>query len=171
MGDGFEVQNEQELESYGEKAVSRGDDSTRLLTLRNLTWTPIICKIKLDEEIGLTAGTDVELRQYHPTERVFGTFKKGDVVDVEVLPFRSCLLMATSKQTEFAIKGCDYEVVRDAGGKPVIVKLLAMPGEKRNIELVPGNRKFKMIQTFGLSFNDLIEGKSAEISFPGTQLM
>ena len=26
---------------YGEKAVSRGDDKTRLITLRNLTWEPI----------------------------------------------------------------------------------------------------------------------------------
>ena len=63
---------------YGEKAVSRGDDQTRLLTLRNLGWEPITCKVRLDEEIGLSAGTEVELRQYHPTERIIGTFKKGD---------------------------------------------------------------------------------------------
>jgi hypothetical protein len=157
-------------ESYGEKAVSRGDDRTRLLTLRNLSWNPIVCKVKLDEEIGLSAGTDVELHQYHPTERIIGTFKKGDVVDVEVLPFRSCLLMATSKQTEFGIKGCDYEVVRDMPGKPVIVKLLGMPGEKRNIELVAGNRKFKSAQISGRRFDGLIKGKSEVISFPGAPL-
>jgi len=157
-------------ENYGEKAVSRGDDRTRLLTLRNLSWTPIICKVKLDEEIGLSAGTDAELRQYHPTERVIGTFEKGDVVDVEVLPFRSCLLMATSRQTEFAVKGCDYEVIRDVPGKPVLIKLLAMPGEKRNIELVAGNRKFKSAQISGRRFDGLIKGKSVKISFPGTPL-
>ncbi len=151
-------------ESYGEKAVSRGDDRTRLLTLRNLSWEPIICKVKLDEEIGLSVGANVKLRQYHPTERVIGTFEKGDVVDVEVLPFRSCLLMATSKQTEFAIKGCDYEVVRDVPGKPVIVKLLAMPGEKRNIELVAGSRKFKSAQISGRRLDDFVKDKSAEIS-------
>ncbi len=157
-------------DSYGEKAVSRGDGRTRLLTLRNLSWDPIICKVKLDEEIGLSAGTDAELRQYHPTERVIGTFEKGDVVDVEVLPFRSCLLMATSRQTEFAVKGCDYEVIRDVPGKPVLIKLLAMPGEKRNIELVAGNRKFKSAQISGRRFNGLVKGKSATISFPGTPL-
>jgi len=157
-------------EGYGEKAVSRGDDRTRLLTLRNLSWNPIICKVKLDEEIGLSTGTEVELRQYHPTERMIGTFEKGDVVDVEVLPFRSCLLMATSRQMEFGIKGCDYEVLWDVPGKPVLIKLLAMPGEKRNIELVPGSRKFRSAQTFGLRFDDLVKGKSEEISFPGTPL-
>ncbi len=157
-------------ESYGEKAVSRGDDRSRLLTLRNLSWEPIICKVKLDEEIGLSTGTDIELRQYHPFERVIGTFKKGDVVAVEVLPFRSCLLLATSKQTEFGIKGCDYEVVRDVPGKPVLIKLLAMPGEKRNIELVAVNRKFKSAQISGRRFNGLVNGKSAAISFSGTPL-
>jgi hypothetical protein len=157
-------------DSYGEKAVSRGDDRTRLLTLRNLSWNPIVCKVKLDEEIGLSAGANVELRQYHPTEKVIGKFKKGTVVDVEVLPFRSCLLMATSRQTEFAVKGCDYEVIRDVPGKPVLIKLLAMPGEKRNIELVAGNRKFKSAQISGRRFNGLVKGKSATISFPGTPL-
>jgi hypothetical protein len=157
-------------QSYGEKAVSRGDDCTRLLTLRNLSWIPIICKVKLDEEIGLSTGTDVELRQYHPTERVIGTFEKGEVIDVEVLPFRSCLLMATSKQAEFGIKGCDYEVVRDVPGKPVIVKLLGMPGEKRNIGLIAANRKFKSAQISGRRFDGLVKGKSATISFPGTPL-
>lgn len=156
--------------SYGEKAVVRGDESTRLLTLRNLTWEPIVCKIKLDEEIGLSAGKTVELRQYHPTERIIGTFNKGDVVDVEVLPFRACLLMATSKPTEFGITGCDYEVVRDVPGKPVLVKLLAMPGEKRNIELAAGDRKFKSAHIAGRLSNGLVRGKSTSLAFPGERL-
>jgi len=36
-------------EKYGEMAVSRGDDQTRLITLRNLSWEPVIRTIKLDE--------------------------------------------------------------------------------------------------------------------------
>jgi len=156
--------------SYGEKAVVRGDGSTRLLTLRNLTWEPITCRVKLDEEIGLTTGSRVELRQYHPTERIIGTFKKGDVVDVEVLPFRSCLLLATSKPTEFGIRGCDYEVVRDVPGKPVLVKLLGMPGEKRRTELMPGDREFKSARMGRRRVGGLVKGKSTVISFPGRPL-
>ena len=155
---------------YGEKAVVRGDDRTRLLTLRNLTWEPIQCRIKLDEEIGLRKGTDIELRQYHPTESIIGTFKKGDVVDVEVLPFRSCLLMATSQPTEFGIKGCDYEVVRDVPGKPVIVKLLAMPGAKKTIELVSGDRTFKSAHLSRRRVRNLVKGKAVAVSFPGRAL-
>jgi hypothetical protein len=157
-------------ERYGEKAVSRGDKSTRLLSLRNLSWDPIFLKVRLDEEIGLSTVTDIELRQYHPSERVIGTFKKGDVVDVEVLPFRSCLLMATSRQSEFGIKGCDYEVVRDVPGKPVVIKLLAEPGEKRIIELIPGSRKFRSARISGRSLDGLVNGESTAISFPGTPL-
>ena len=157
-------------DSYGEKAVSRGDGSTRLLTLRNLGWDPVFCKVRLDEEIGLSDGTVVELRQYHPTERLIGTFKKGSTVDVEVLPFRSCLLMATSKQTDFAIEGCDYEIVRDVPGKPVQIKLLAMPGEVRDIELVAGTRRFESARISGRRLDGLAEGRSAAVSFPGTPL-
>jgi len=101
---------------------------------------------------------------------VIGTFKKGDVVDVEVLLFRSCLLKATSKQTEFGIKGCDYEVIRDVPGKPVLIKLLAKPGEKRDIELLTGQRKFKSAYISGRHIEDLIQGKRVAVSFPGTLL-
>jgi len=157
-------------ENYGEKAVSRGDDNTRLLTLRNLSWDPIFCKVTLDEEIGLSSGTVIELRQYHPTERLIGTFEKGSSVDVEVLPFRSCLLMATSTRADIAVKGCDYEIVRDLPGKPVQIKLLAMPGDVRNIELVTGNRRFASARISGCRHDGLVRGRSAAVFFPGMPL-
>jgi len=157
-------------ESYGEKAVSRGDDSTRLVTLRNLSWDPIVCQVTLDEEIGLSTGTEIELRQYHPTERLFGTFPKGSTVDVEVSPFRSCLLMATSARTELAIRGCDYAIVRDLPRKPVQINLLAMPGEERDIQLVDGGRKFESARIAGRSVDRFARGESVAISFPGTPL-
>jgi len=157
-------------EGYGEKAVSRGDEQTRLLTLRNLSWEPITCRIRLDEEIGLSAGTDVELRQYHPSERLIGTFKKGETVEVEVLPFRACLLRATSAPSGFGLEGCDYEVVRDVPGKPVLIKLLAMPGEKRTLELQAGGRRFKSAQLAGRRLDGLVQGRKEDISFPGTLL-
>jgi len=156
--------------SYGEKAVSRGDSGTRLVTLRNLGWEPITYKIRLDEEIGLTTGTEVELRQYHPTERIIGTFRKGHVVEVEVQPFRSCLLMATSERKELGIRGCDYEVVRDVPGKPVQIKLLGMPGDTRKIELVANDRKFSSARLADRSVDGLLTGKSTTVTFPGTPL-
>jgi len=161
-------------QNYGQKAVSRGDGQTRLLTLRNLGWEPVGYNIKLDEEIGLSAasspGADIELRQYHPVERLIGRFKKGTTVEVEVLPFRSCLLKATLKPSEVALKGCDYEVVRDTPGRPLLIKLLAMPGETRTIELAAGDRTFTSAQLNGQDVHALVDGKSTNIVFEGRSL-
>lgn len=155
-------------EKYGDKAVSRGDDHTRLITLRNLTWKPIVRKIKLDEEIGLSKGSVIELWQIHPVERVIGRFKKGQTVSVEVLPFRSCLLMATSaKPSDISIEGCDYEIVRDVPGKPVKINLLGFPGEKKKIVLCKPDNGFKRASLDGQPLNELLKGKEVEIGFPG----
>jgi hypothetical protein len=155
---------------YGEKAVARGNAKTRLITLRNVSWEPVTRQIRLDEQIGLTEGTEVELRQLHPTERVIGTFRKGEVVEVEVAPFRACLLQASTTTPEFGIAGCDYELVRDVPGKPVLVKLLAMPGETRDIKLLAGGRKFRTAVLDGEAANDLLDGNPRSLSFPGEPL-
>ncbi len=119
---------------YGEKAVSRGNEKTRLITLRNISWEPVTVTVKLDEEIGLSEGSVIELRQYHPVEKVIGRFKKGQTADIEVLPFRSCLLIATSENLDGpSIEGCDYEVVRDVAGKAVKINILAFPGETKKL--------------------------------------
>ena len=75
--------------SYGPHAVSRGDGNTRLIALRNLTWDAVRYSITLDKTIGLTAADEIEVRQFHPVERVIGTFLAGEKVEVEVLPFRA----------------------------------------------------------------------------------
>jgi hypothetical protein len=143
-------------EKYGEKAVSRGDEKTRLITLRNLSWEPVIRTIKLDKEIGLGKGPMVELRQYHPAEKVIGRFKKGQTVDIEVLPFRSALLQATSeKLPDPSIEGDDYEIVRGVTGKPLKINLLAFPGEMKSITF----------HCKGISFKQSnLDGKPARIS-------
>ncbi|BDD09055.1 hypothetical protein FUAX_14870 [Fulvitalea axinellae] len=124
-------------ERYGPYAVARGDKDTRLLTLRNLTWEPVSCKVKLDESIGLMQGEKIRLRQYFPVERILEDKNYGDEIEVEVLPFRVCLLKISNKDDgEIGVKGCDFEVVRNVEGKPVEVKLLAMPGSTKKIKFV-----------------------------------
>ncbi len=156
---------------YGEKAVSRGNEKTRLITLRNLSWMPVTYTIKLDEEIGIGKGAVVELRQYHPVEKVIGRFKRGQTVEIEVLPFRSCLLIATSeKLQESVVEGCDYEIVRDVAGKPLKINLLAFPGEKKKIIVKGIGTGFKQASLDGKPMAELLKGKSVEIAFKGTPL-
>jgi hypothetical protein len=156
-------------EKYGEKAVSRGDSKTRLITLRNMTWLPVQRTIMLDEEIGLSEGSMVELRQYHPVERVIGRFKKGHAITIEVLPFRSCLLIASSeKLTGPAIEGCDYEVVNNLAGKPLRINLLGFPGERKTI-MLKGTDKLRLpVLLDGIPVKGLLSGKPLEVVFPGT---
>lgn len=122
---------------YGPLAVARGNGDTRLLTMRNLEWQPALRKIRLDASIGLAEGSDVQVRQFHPTERILGTFKVGEEVEVEVLPFRACLLLVDRKNTGgVGVLGPDYQVVRDVPGKDVVIKLLGEPGSSTGVRVL-----------------------------------
>ncbi len=159
-------------EKYGQKAVSRGDEKTRLITLRNLTWEPVTITVKLDEEIGLGEGAVVELRQYHPVEKMIGRYQKGQTVKIEVLPFRSTLLLASyAKFSEPSIEGSDYEIVRDVTGKPLKINLLGFPGEKKKITFNYPEHSFLKAMMDGKPVNQLLEGKPLEIIFPGSSPM
>jgi hypothetical protein len=156
---------------YGPFAVSRGDARTRFLTLRNLTWTPVKYKVVLDASIGLADGGAVEFRRLHPSEKILDKHPYGAEVEVEVLPFRACLLMASAAAVpEVAVNGCDYEVVRDTAGKPAIVKLLGMPGTSASISLAPGERKFRSATIDGRPAGALVNGGVVKIEFPGAAL-
>ncbi len=156
---------------YGPHAVSRGDNKTRLLTLRNLTWQTKSYSVKLDSQIGLEQASQVELRQFHPTENVLGKYSYGQTVEVKVLPFRSCLLMAsTAGCEEVTIIGCDYEVLRDAKGKPVKLHLLGMPGTTANIKLQNIAKQYSKAFLEGKVVSKLIKGKSIKVDFAGDKL-
>lgn len=156
---------------YGPFAVSRGDGGTRLITLRNLTWSPVTYNVKLDASIGLAEAGDIEVRRFHPSERILGQFMAGDKVEVEVLPFRSCLLMATCEQTdEVGVFGCDYEVVCDVPAKPAVIKLLGLPGTKTEIKLSAGGRRFTKVMLDGKEVTDILKGESVPVEFGGKSL-
>ena len=156
---------------YGPFAVSRGDGSTRLITLRNLTWRPVTYKVKLDSSIGLTGAGDVEVQRFHPSERILGRYKAGDEVEVEVPPFRSYLLMVTCKGTEeVGVLGCDYEVVRNVPGKPVFIKLLGLPGTRSEIKLSSSGHEFTKVLLDGKEAAELLKGESVAVKFGGKSL-
>ena len=129
-------------ETHGKHAVSRGDDKTRLITLRNLGWEPVTYTVALDESIGLKDTEPREARLFHPYEEVLGTMlAPKDSVKVTVHPFRAALLLVTTA-------GCDepslpngpYRVVKNVKGKaPVIEKLepiaLKQPWHRKLAEL------------------------------------
>ncbi len=162
--------------SYGPLALSRGDGATRFITMRNLEWEPETHRITLGEEIGLKpTAVPIVVRQFHPTERVLGEFPHGATVEVEVLPFRSCLIIAAMKgapvnSQEITFTGADYEVVRDVQDKPVKVTLLGMPGTKARVALAQGTRKFSRAVLGGKAAAAISQGKAVDVVFPGQPL-
>jgi len=155
-------------EEYGKYAVSRGDRSTRLLTLRNLSWQPVEVSVKLDSTIGLYAEDDVEVVQYHPTERYLGKFKTGSVVKMTILPFRAGLIKISSEQGgELVLKGVNYQVSRKVSDKPVSFILLGRAGEKVSFSLSGDNLDYKRALVNGNDASSLISNGEVSFTFPG----
>ncbi|MGJ8657030.1 MAG: discoidin domain-containing protein [Akkermansiaceae bacterium] len=155
---------------YGIHAVARGDDATRYLSLRNLTWEPITYDITLNEEIGLTDKNNVEVRRYHPSENILGNYKYGETIQITIPPFRSYLLMASTQPVpEIGINGTEYEVVRDTQDKPAIIKLLGLPGSTSTISLNSGDQTFTKAYLNGKPLDNILSDQ-ATITFPGTPI-
>lgn len=157
---------------YGINAVSRGDDHTRFITLRNLSWNPVSYSIKLDASVGLKKEKIVQVRTYHPTEKILGYFPYGSSVDIEVLPFRSCLVKISDEGTknEFGIEGIDYQVIPNTENKTITIQLMAFPGSNKKIKLSGGYSAFKSAIIDGKMVSALLKGKSVTVQFEGEKL-
>ncbi|HEY0056995.1 MAG TPA: hypothetical protein VGB63_16720 [Pedobacter sp.] len=154
---------------YGYKAVSRGDDNSRIITLRNLSWNPVKYKIRLDESIGLKTNGKVQLNQFHPTERFLGLYASGTEVEVNVDPFRAAMFTITADtKKELTVEGVDYQVIKDVPGKPVEIRLLGMPGKSSLITVTGADKKIKSARLDGTPVSNIIGGY--KIKFSGTPL-
>lgn len=102
-------------DSYGRDAVSRGDGRRRFVLLKNLTWTAKKVALRFDE-LGLERADKVELRGHHPYEEYLGVFGWEDNPEIEVRPFRVCLVeLSETGFDEDIIAGAPYH--RLGGGK------------------------------------------------------
>jgi len=157
-------------ENYGPYAVSWGDENTRLITLRNLTWQKANYSLSLNKEIGISENGKMEVIQFHPTERVLGSFEFGEKINIAVDPFRSCLLIVSSKPIdEPAIVGSDFQVIKNVEGQAVEMEILGWPGTTVEIKLSdPENYKSAIVD--GKPEKNLMKGKSVKIDFPGKEL-
>ena len=164
-------------EKYGRHAVSRGDDKTRLITLRNLTWESITYEVALDESIGLKGGRGREARLFHPYEEILGKgLKSSDSIKVTVHPFRSLLLLVTTEEcSEPSLASGPYRVIKNVDGqKPVIQKLerlnLKKPWHRKLGELascdVPGDWESLYESTMFTADNNALEIRSLDRSGP-----
>ena len=118
-------------ESYGHTPVSRGTDAHRFITTGNNSWKTRTITVRLDEEIGLKVRDEkIALIRRHPGEQLIGIYAPGDQVQIELSPFRACLLEAAVVGEAYPVlENCEYEVIReDADGAPVEIKMLYTAG-------------------------------------------
>jgi len=120
-------------DSYGESPVSRGNAKTRLITLRNNTWETMRISVRLDTEISLAPCEKVCFASYFPYESFIGSYLYGELVTVEVAPFRSALFLAEEQnqfnKTERMLTNCAYLVQNDFEGQPMAVTLISANGK------------------------------------------
>jgi len=161
---GINLQEEQ----YGKFAVSRGDRSTRLITLRNLSWLPVQVPVKLDESIGLSEQGDVEVLQYHPTERYLGKFKPGETFNLTVQPFRACLIKVSTKpDKEIILKGVNYQVKKYLPGQPAVFDLFGFAGETIKFSISGNGRSFRKATLNGKVLPGFVNGEQTSFTFQG----
>lgn len=157
-------------ESYGPYAVSRGDEDTRIITLRNLSWSDTVYQIHLTKEIGLRKNGLIYVQQFHPIEKYFGNFNFGDRVEIAVQAFRSCMLVVSNNNIEEpAIQGAPFQLIRNIDGQPVEMEILGFPGTFTEITLIdPG--KYHSATLEGKKIPDLLNGNKFSVQFPDESL-
>lgn len=141
---------------YGTGAVSRGDDETRLVSLRNLSWLPRKFRIRVDSSIGIRADGSFMVKQLFPDEKYIGRIIQGGTAEVTVDPFHSALFLVSLHSADIDLRGCDYELVQAVPGNPIIVKLLGLHGQK--VKLIWGGSEYPVTQA-------LLAGKSKPTFF------
>ncbi|MBT4399046.1 MAG: hypothetical protein HOD37_06135, partial [Bacteroidetes bacterium] len=155
---------------YGPHAVSRGDGNTRIITLRNLSWESVSYDLIIGSEIGLTGKGKVEVRQFHPTEKVLGEYKTGSTVSIQVDPFRSCLIVVSKEEIdEPAIIGAEYEVIRNVEGEAVEIDILGWPGTSINFSIA-NSKIFKSLSINDQELPKLAKRVTMKIDFDGKKL-
>lgn len=158
-------------DQYGPEALSRGDDGTRFITLRNLSWNPVKYTVSLDESTGLTDnGKSVRARLYHPYIYDFGQHKFGDKLEVEVLPFRAALVKLTNEpeKDKVTLSGIPYHIINDKAGDDVEIELLGMPGKSYKVTMENGKGDFSNATIDDRNSKKLARGGSVKVGFSGT---
>ena len=158
-------------ESYGANAVSRGNSSKRFISTGNNSWESKTVTVRIGEETGISSDEPIAVNIHHPYEKHLGTFKVGDDIEIELMPFRATLIeLAAESVAEPMLKDCEYEIVREAADStPIEVRYLTdetkekapvFIGSLDNTEIRPENGEFLYESAMYAIGNDSLEIRS-----------
>uniref|UniRef100_UPI0032167A97 hypothetical protein n=1 Tax=uncultured Draconibacterium sp. TaxID=1573823 RepID=UPI0032167A97 len=159
-------------ENYGPYAVARGNEQTRLITLRNNSWETTTYTISLDAEIGIADNNEsLNVFLHHPNDFYYGSFEYGESVDIEVLPFKTCLIRVSSEEEcEPYVKGAEYQLVRNVKDKSIVINLLGAPGSNLKVSLENIDGAYTSATLDGKNVNGLLKGKTENVHFEGDKM-
>ena len=160
-------------EQYGKYSVSRGDSSTRFITVRNLSWETREFTLDLDASIGLeNNGKKVKARLYHPYILDMGSHNYGSGITVKVEPYRVALIKLTNvpEKDNLLLSGIPYRIVNDRAGNTRSVSLLGESGHDYEVTLTKGGKAFKTADLDGSSVKALLSGRKVKVRFDGVSL-
>lgn len=129
--------------SYTRNSVSRGDETTRLLTFSNPTWEAKTITLNINGEIGLwgKTGNSYIIKSLHPYECYLGEAEWNDKFDITVEPARTALILVEEKakfmDNDFVLTGCRYHTIFDKNQNPVKAVIYSADGSVGSI----GNKK------------------------------
>ena len=126
-------------ESYGANAVSRGNGRIRFICTGNDSWKARTISLKLDET-GLETAGKVRVSLRFPYDEYIGDFDAADTVEINVMPFRACLIeIAAVTDSAPVLDNCVYEVIKEDGAIPTEIRIIRSPGGE--IRLLNGINK------------------------------
>ncbi len=155
---------------YGPNAVSRGNEKTRIITLRNLTWFPSEYQISLDNEIGLANNATIQVIQIHPNEKYIGKYAYNEKLRVNVDPFRSAMYIITASPYKGPlIKGAEFNVIRDIKDKSVLIDIIGEAGTEASIN-IENFDKYQSVKVNNTIHKKLAKGKNLKVKFGGKKM-
>lgn len=114
--------------ALGANAVSRGDETVRLICTGNDSWETKTIRLPLDQ-IGLNTKERVQVILRHPYDRYIGTFDPAEQVPITLPPFRAVLIEAAAQSKAAPVlSNCAYEVIKESGNVPEEINLLQSDG-------------------------------------------
>ncbi len=156
---------------YGSHAMTRGDDTTRILSVKNISWEPKKINLKFDKHLGLATKRSILLKQLFPIEQNLGTLQYDDSITVTVEPFRAALfVVSAASSTEPQIEGTAFELVRNIPTKSIFIDILGRPGAETSLRLRDYS-KYRIAKLEGNNIPNLLSGKVIKLKFPGAPLV
>ncbi len=154
-------------ETFGPNAVSRGDDTIRFITVRNLEWEKKAFSFSVSEA-SCGRMNRAYARMLHPYETDMGCIE-GKEISFEVEPWRTCLIVLSREPLpDIGVKGARLRPMTGPASKAFRGRIYGLPGEEITFRLTGSDReRYTKALLNGKDASALLSGGKCTFTFPG----